>query len=77
MLTRADVTGKHAGHVAKSQAITLEQALPLFTISGARSLGEWADFITLERPQSEMSPEEIGAIQPLETRWKGRIVFSA
>lgn len=88
MLTRTDVTGKYAGHVAKSQAITLDQALPLFTTNGARSLGmeadtgalaagKWADFITLERPLSEMSPEEIGALQPLETRWKGRIVFSA
>ena len=86
MLTRRDVTGQFAGTVAPSQAISLAEALPLFTTNGARSLkmetetgsltaGKWADFITLPKPLSEMTPEEIGACTPLQTRWKGRVVY--
>ena len=86
MLTRRDVTGQFAGTVAPSQAISLAEALPLFTTNGARSLkmetetgsltaGKWADFITLPKPLSEMAPEEIGACTPLQTRWKGRVVY--
>jgi len=86
MLTRRDVTGQFTGTVAPSQAISLAEALPLFTTNGARSLkmetetgsltaGKWADFITLPKPLSEMAPEEIGACTPLQTRWKGRVVY--
>ena len=86
MLTRRGVTGQFAGSLAPLQAISLAEALPLFTTNGARSLkmetetgsltaGKWADFITLPKPLSEMAPEEIGACTPLQTRWKGRVVY--
>jgi predicted amidohydrolase YtcJ len=86
MLTRRDVTGQFGGTLGPAQAISLAEALPLFTLQGARSLrmeaetgsltaGKWADFITLPKLLSEMTPEEIGACAPLQTRWKGRIVY--
>lgn len=86
MISRRDPTGTFAGTIGLDQAISLRQALPLFTANGARSLqtemesgtlsvGKWADFIVLDRPLDEMAPAEIGAIEPLETWWKGRCVF--
>ena len=88
MLTRTDPTGRFPGSVAPDQAITLEQALPLFTTGGARTLGmegetgvlkpgAWADFITLPGDLTTMSPEEIAAIEVRQTVWKGRVVHEA
>ena len=56
MLTRQNCEPAYPGVLAKSQAISLDEALPLFTKNGARSLGmendtgslvvgKWADFI--------------------------------
>lgn len=86
MISRSDPTGAYEGTVGADQAISLRQALPLFTTNGARSLrmesetgtlsvGKWADFIVLERPLDTMTPAEIGAVEPIETWWKGRRVF--
>lgn len=87
LITRRDVTGRFAGSVAPDQALGLSEALPMFTTQAARSLkmegqtgqikaGLWADFIVLDKPLAQMSPEEIGAARPLETRWKGACVFA-
>ena len=76
----------YPGTIGADQAISLDQALPLFTRNGARSLGmenetgslsvgKWADLIMLEKPLNEMSVEEIGAVQVRETVWKGQTVF--
>ena len=86
MLTRKDPTGKYQGTVGADQAISLDQALPLFTINGARSLrmenvtgslavGKQADFIVLDRPLETLAAEEIAAIEPRETIWNGQLVF--
>ncbi len=86
MIFRKDPTGKFAGSVGADQAISLVEALPLFTINGARSLdmedetgsikdGKWADFIVLDEPLESLSPEEIGAVEVRETIWKGKTVF--
>lgn len=82
MLSRADCTGRFAGALGRDQAITLAQALPIFTRNGARSLGmgdetgtlepgKWADFIVLDADPFTMSPEALGAVEVAETHWKG------
>lgn len=85
MLDRKDATGKYSGTVGADQSISLQQALPLFTINGARSLGmendtgnlragKWADFIVLNDALSDLTPLQIGAIEVRQTYWKGKRV---
>ncbi|MFT7595309.1 MAG: putative amidohydrolase YtcJ [Paracoccaceae bacterium] len=84
MLDRKDATG---GYPA-DQAISLAQALPLFTINGARPLGmqsetgslragKWADFIVIDDALSSLTPHQIGAIEVRQTYWKGRPIGKA
>jgi predicted amidohydrolase YtcJ len=87
MISRQNFGSSFAGVLGRDEAITLEQALPLFNKNGARSLdmehetgalvaGKWADFIVLERPLDEMNAEEIATIEVQNTVWKGREVFA-
>ena len=59
MITRSNNDPDFPGFLAENQAISLDDALPLFTINGARSLGmeketgslsagKWADLIILD-----------------------------
>ena len=86
MLTRADPTGRHPGHVGADQAIGLEAALPLFTVNGARALGlegqtgalipgAHADLIVLPADPGDLGPAELAALRPLATLFEGRVVF--
>lgn len=88
MIGRRDPSGQFDGTVGADQAIGLEQALPIFTRNGARSLGmgdetgtledgKWADFVVLDADIGNLTPEEIGAIKPRATWWKGNCVYSA
>ncbi len=86
MTTRSNPMGEFEGTVGADQAITLEQALPLFTINAARSIGlenetgslevsKFADFIVLDQPLYEMTPEQIGSMEVKETWFKGKQVY--
>jgi predicted amidohydrolase YtcJ len=88
MLTRADPTGTYPGTVAADEAVTLDQALPLFTRNGARALGlegqtgcltigALADLIVLERRLEDLHPEEIAAVRPEATLFGGQLVHGA
>ncbi|MFV0382764.1 amidohydrolase [Paracoccus sp. (in: a-proteobacteria)] len=88
MISRRDPTGRFPGTVGADQAITLEQALTIFTVNGARTMnlqdrigrlkpGFSADMVVLERPLEDMTPEEIGAITPDATLFEGRVVHGA
>jgi predicted amidohydrolase YtcJ len=88
MLTRTDPTGRYPGKVGPGQEITLEQALPIYTVNGARSLrlegqagqltqGAFADFIVLPGDLRQMTPDRIAAIEVAETVWKGQTVHAA
>jgi len=88
MLSRSDPTGTYPGTVAADEAITLDQALPLFTRNGARALGlegqtgvlapgALADMIVLERPLDGLSPEAIATIRPEATLFGGQLVHGA
>ena len=87
MISRQNHSGLYPGTVGADEAISLDEALPLFTQQGARALGmesetgslepgKWADFIVLDDPLDTMSPENIAKIQVRATYWKGRKVFS-
>lgn len=87
MISRRNATGLYDGAVAPEQAITLDQALPLFTTNGARSLGMegeigavipgcWANFIILDRDLHDCSWQDIGATQVRETYWKGQLMHA-
>ncbi|MBT6307430.1 MAG: amidohydrolase, partial [Rhodospirillaceae bacterium] len=87
MLSRQDALGYFEGTIASDQAISLSQALPLFTINGARSLGmehetgslnagKWADFIVLTNDLTMQAWQEIGLTKVETTVWKGCIVYS-
>ncbi len=87
MLNRQDPTGTYDGVIGAAQALTLAQALPLFTVNGARSLrmegetgcltaGHWADFIVLAADLTVLPAQEIGAVEVQQTVWKGRTVYS-
>lgn len=86
MMTRRNPFGLFPGHVGEEQAISLAQALPLFTTQAARAMGLAdltgalrpglsADFIRLEKPLQQQTPEEIARTQVLETWFEGRCVF--
>lgn len=86
MISRADPTGTYPGTVAPAEAISLDQALPLFTVNSARAMGlsgkigvlapgAWADFIVLDGDIRQMNPEEIGAITVRQTVYKGQSVY--
>ena len=88
MLTRADPTGTYPGTVAADEAVTLDQALPLYTRNGARALGlegqtgcltigALADLIVLERRLEDLHPEEIAAVRPEATLFGGQLVHGA
>ena len=87
MLTRRNTDPNYPGVLAPEQAITLSDALPIFTTNGARSLGmqgetgslsagKWADFITLNENITTIPPIEIAAINPLSTVWKGKVFYA-
>jgi predicted amidohydrolase YtcJ len=85
MITRTDPTGRYPGAVAPDEAISLEAALPLFTVNGARAMGmagqigtltpgAWADFIVLDRDIRAITANEIAATKVRQTFFKGVIV---
>lgn len=86
MVTRKHPLGLFEGAVGADQAITLEQALPLFTRNAARAMGleqrvgmlragHSADFIVLDAPIGAMSPRELASVRPLRTVFEGSTVF--
>ncbi|MBR9864804.1 MAG: amidohydrolase family protein [Rhodobacteraceae bacterium] len=87
MLTRQDPTQQYGGTMNAGQAVSLDQALNLFTVNAARAIGlagetsvlksgAFADFIVLEQDIHSLSPEDVSAVQVQETVWKGKTVFA-
>jgi len=86
MLTRENCNPAFPGNLAPDQAIVLSDALRIFTLNGARSLGmeqetgslsvgKWSDFIVLKNPLASMDRHEIGRTEVQMTVWKGHPVF--
>lgn len=87
MMIRRNPFGLFPGYVGEEQAITLMQALPLFTTHAARAMGLAqvtgalrpglsADFIRLATPLDQLTPEQIAAMQVLETWFEGHCVYT-
>ena len=85
MLSRRHPFGLFEGTLGPEQAITLDQALPLFTTNAARAMGLQqrtgrlaaglsADFIVLARPLAGLDMAELAATLPLRTVFEGQTV---
>lgn len=88
MVTRRDPLGQTPGELWPEQAISIEKALQIFTMGGARAMnidgetgsiepGKSADMIVLDRSPFEIPAEDISNIVVLETIYKGQSVQSA
>lgn len=88
MISRANPWGIREDRLWEEQAITLEQALEIYTRSGAKALfleqdsgsievGKLADIIVLEHNLFEIPVEIISDTQVSLTLFEGRIVYSS
>lgn len=88
MISRANPWGIRQDRLWEEQAITLEQALDIYTRSGAKGLfleqdsgsieaGKLADIIVLEHNLFEIPVEMISDTQVSLTLFEGRIVYSS
>ncbi|EHM02693.1 amidohydrolase family protein [Acetobacteraceae bacterium AT-5844] len=85
MVTRRDGTGRFPGAHRPEQALSLEQALPLYTRNPARAMrlgdrtgqlspGLSADLIVLDRDLMSIDPMAIAGTQVMATLFEGRLV---
>lgn len=85
MVTRKDPNGEYPGSLWAEQAISLEQALKIFTIDGARALGmgadtgslekgKFADMILLSQDLTRINPDDISETRVLKTWYHGKLV---
>ena len=88
LVSRRDPTGQTQGELWAEQAITLEEALRIYTINGARALrldemtgsieaGKSADLIVLDRKLFEIPVDDVGETEILMTFFEGQLVFSS
>jgi len=87
-VTRADPRGDAVGTLWIEQAITLEEAIEIYTIHGARAMkmedrtgsikvGKLADFIVLERNIFDIPIDEVADTQIRQTYFEGRLVYES
>lgn len=88
LVTRQAPRDNHPGALWPEQAVTLQQAIRLFTqssaialdfdkVSGRIETGAFADIIVLSQNLFDVAPSEIGETKVLLTLFKGRPVFAA
>lgn len=86
LITRRDPLGKTPGQLWPEQAITLAEALRIYTLDGASALrldavsgslvaGKRADFIVLDENLLALPVNEISEVRPRETWFGGRKIF--
>lgn len=86
MITREDPKALVKGTLWKEQSISLEQALRIFTLDGAKALklgdvtgsieaGKSADFIIINQNLFDISPHEISETKVEFTYFEGKVVF--
>jgi predicted amidohydrolase YtcJ len=87
LVTRQDPSGRYPGTLWPEQAITLAEAIRVFTLSGAESMGiddecgslavgKSADFIALDRDPFDADPSDLADTRVEQTWFAGRKVFS-
>jgi len=88
MVTRQDPSAQYPGTLWSEQAISIDQALHIFTrgnalalkksaLTGAIEVGKSADMIALNQNLFEVPASEISETQVLKTWFSGRVVYSA
>ena len=88
LITRADPYGITPGTLWIEQAVSLDQAISIFTLAGAQSLklghatgsvtvGKFADLIVLDRNLFEIDTNEIAGTKVLKTFFKGQLVHES
>ena len=86
LITRADPDGVLEGQLGPHQAVSLEDAIEIFTVNGAWAMaqedrvgslevGKRADLVVLDRNLLEVSPGDIGSTQVDLTILDGEVVF--
>jgi predicted amidohydrolase YtcJ len=86
LVTRMDPLERAEGALWPEQAITLEEAIEVFTINGARAMGiddvtgsleagKSADFVVLNQDPYTVPVEQLVKTEPLETWFRGRRVY--
>lgn len=87
LVTRADPLGRAPGTLWIEQAVTLEEALEIFTINGAKAMGmedltgsliagKSADFAVLNQDPFAVPSERIVETQAVETWFAGRRIYT-
>lgn len=88
LITREDPWRRTPGAFRPEQSITLEDALPLYTINAARSIGfgdhtgsieagKAADFVVLDRDIFSIDPRDIAETRVLATYFAGQVVYQS
>jgi predicted amidohydrolase YtcJ len=86
LVTRADPAGRHAGRLWPEQAVTLPEAIAIFTSNGAQALGlddvtgtlapgRSADFVTLDRNPFELPVHQLASLSVRQTWFAGSLVY--
>lgn len=87
LVTRQDPTGQFPGTLWEEQAVTVEEAVRIFSINGAKAaglddavgsieVGKAANFIVVDRDPFTVDTTEIGRTKVLSTTVAGKEVFS-
>lgn len=85
LVTRADPSGRRPGTLGPEQAVTLAEAIEIFTINGARAMGlgdttgslepgKSADFAVFDADPFRLPVEELVSLRPSATYFAGRAV---
>ena len=88
LVTRQDPSGRYPGSLWPEQAVTLAEAIEVFTINGATAMGlaehcgtlaagKSADFTILDRNPFDADPSDLAETQTVETWFAGRQVYAA
>lgn len=87
LVTRQDPTGQFPGTLWEEQAVTVEEAIRIFSINGAKAaglddvvgsieVGKAANFIVVDRDPFKVDTTEIGLTKVLSTTVAGKETFS-
>lgn len=85
LVTRADPSGRRPGTLGPEQAITLAEAIEVFTVNGARAMGLGdttgslapglsADFVVFDEDPFALPVDELVGLRPRATYFAGRAV---